>query len=230
METERASDIREELIKLNLGCGLSAPSDWVCIDSSFTARLSRWKRLYNIVCKLASTEQVPWPKNIRILDVRKGLPFPNRSAIVIFSSHMLEHMNFEDGNFVIKESYRCLCEGGRIRIIVPDLIKITKRYLDLVNNDPKGKHSHDFLRDLNMLNNVSHKGLLKIFYRLFSHGRHKHMYDEWSLRELLEKHGFLRIEKMSYGQSRIFDIKTVEDEGRHELSVCMEGIKEFCIS
>ena len=221
-----ASDIHEKLMKLNLGCGLSAPSGWVNIDCSFTARLSKWKGLYNIICKLAQIEQVPWQKGIKILDARKGLPYPDKSVMAIFSSHMREHMNFEDGNLVVKECYRCLCDGGVIRIIVPDLMKITKRYLDLVNDDPKGKHSHDFLRNLNMLDNVPDKGSVGILYRLFTHAGHKHMYDEWSLRELLEKHGFLKIEEMSYGQSRIPDIKTVEDRRRHELSVCIEGVKE----
>ena len=36
----------------------------------------------------------------------------------------------------------------------------------------------------------------------------------------------MRGQEMSYGQSRIPDIKTVEDRRRHELSVCIEGVKE----
>ena len=50
--------------------------------------------------------------------------------------------------------------------------------------------------------------------------------DEWSLRELLEKHKFTKIQRMNHGQSRIPDIKLVEDKGRHEMSICLEGIKE----
>lgn len=112
METERAGDIREELIKLNLGCGLSAPPGWVNIDCSLTARLSKWNKLYNIVCRLAQVEPVPWPKNIKVFDVRRGLPFPTGTVVAIFSSHMLEHISFEAGDFVIKECSRVLCKGG----------------------------------------------------------------------------------------------------------------------
>jgi len=31
---------------------------------------------------------------------------------------------------------------------------------------------------------------------------------------------------MQYGQSRISNIKLVETKGRHEKSVCLEGVKE----
>ena len=30
---------------------------------------------------------------------------------------------------------------------------------------------------------------------------------------------------MDYGQSRIADIAIVEDKGRYEMSICLEGIK-----
>ena len=52
------------------------------------------------------------------------------------------------------------------------------------------------------------------------------MYDEWSLRELLEKYGFKEIEKMPYGQGHIQDITRVEEESRHERALCLEGVKK----
>ena len=136
--------------KLNLGCGLNAPAGWINIDASFTARLSKLGRFYKLLCKILRIKLIPWPKNIKILDVRNGLPYPDSSVKAIFSSHMLEHMHYEEANFVIKECYRCLVKGGIIRIIVPDLYQIAKRYVDSVNRNPKGEHSHSFLKNLNM--------------------------------------------------------------------------------
>ncbi|MFH1702689.1 MAG: methyltransferase domain-containing protein [Nitrospirota bacterium] len=220
-----SNNAHKEPIKLNLGCGLNAPLGWVNIDASFSARLSNWRGLYNAMCKFARVKPVPWPKNIKIVDVRKGLPFSDGTIKAIFSSHMLEHMTYEDANLVIKECYRCLCEGGVIRIIVPDLYQIAKRYVDLMVTDPKGEHSYNFLQDLNMQEG-SYKGLLKVLHKIFGHSRHRHMYDEWSLMDLLEKQGFKNIQRMCYGQSRIPDNEMVEDKGRHEMAVCLEGIKE----
>ena len=192
-----SGNIKKELIKLNLGCGLNAPSGWINIDASFTASLSRWRGLYNGVCKIARVKPVAWPKNIRVLDVKKGLPFSDGTVNTIFSSHMLEHMGFADASFVVKECYRCLCTGGVIRIIVPDLYQIARKYLDLVTADPKEEHSKKFLQDLNMQEGT-HRGIWKLFGKIFGHSRHSYMYDQWSLRDLLEKYGFSQIEKKSY--------------------------------
>jgi predicted SAM-dependent methyltransferase len=218
------TDIHSELLKLNLGCGLNAPCGWVNIDASFTERLSKYKGLYNVLCKICRVKPVPWPKNIKTIDVRYGLPFSDGSAEIIFISHMLEHMDFEKGNFVIGECYRCLCKGGVIRIIVPDLYQMTKRYVDLMAVDPKADHSHNLLRDLNM-QAESHKGIVDVFYKLVTKSKHLYMYDEYSLRELLEKHGFNRIQRMDYGHSLIPDVTLVEDKAHHQMAVCLEGIK-----
>jgi predicted SAM-dependent methyltransferase len=217
--------IYKEKLKLNIGCGLKAPLDWVNIDNSFTARLSKCKRVYKIICKILNIEVISWPQNIIIHDVRKGLPFPNNSSIAIFCSHVLEHMSFEDANFVIKECYRCLCKGGVIRIIVPDLYQITKKYNNNVLSDLNGLHAHTFLKELNILDE-SHKGIWKFIYKIFGHSKHLYMYDEWSLEEVLKKYKFTMIQRMDYCKSRILDIKMVEDKERYKMAVCIEGVKE----
>jgi len=101
----------KELLKLNLGCGLNAPSGWVNIDAPFTARLSKWKRLYKVACKIGRIKLVEWPENIKIYDIRKGLPFSDGSVRLIFASHALDHITYKDARFVIGGYHRCLCEG-----------------------------------------------------------------------------------------------------------------------
>jgi glycosyltransferase involved in cell wall biosynthesis len=72
----------------------------------------------------------------------------------------------------------------------------------------------------------AYKGVRKVIYKIFSHSKHLSMYDEWNLRELHEKHGLSKIQRTDYGQSRIPEINLVEDKGRHEMSICLEEIKE----
>ena len=186
-------DDSRNLLKLNLGCGLNAPLDWVNIDASFTARLSKLPWLYKAICKISGIEPVLWPKNIKVLDVRKGLPFSGGTVRAIFSSHMLEHMSYKDADFVIGECYRVLCNEGIIRVLVPDLYQIVKKYVQAMDVEPKGEHSHKFLRDLNAFDNKPHKGIVGSFNKILGHNKHLYMYDEWSLRELLEKHGFGKV-------------------------------------
>ena len=170
-------------------------------------------------------KEIRYPENIKIWDVRKGLPFSDNTAEAIFSSHLLEHMNFEDGQFLLKESYRCLRKGGVIRIIVPDLYQIAKKYVFLMETEPKAAHSDEFLQHLNM-HDKKLSGVRSIIYRLFGHSKHLYMYDEYSLRHLFDKNGFKHIERMNFSQSRIPEINLIEDKGRFEMSVCLEGVKE----
>jgi predicted SAM-dependent methyltransferase len=57
------------------------------------------------------------------------LPFPDGSAAAIYASHVLEHLYFEEGRQLIRESFRVLSGGGLLRIVVPDLNAIVREYL-----------------------------------------------------------------------------------------------------
>ena len=65
--------------KLNLGCGLTAPKNWINIDSSMNARLAKFPLVRYILFKIGLLSkqlyEIPWPKNIVIRDLRKKLPF-----------------------------------------------------------------------------------------------------------------------------------------------------------
>lgn len=215
----------KELLQLNLGCGLNAHPDWVNIDSSILARLSKYTFLYGILCKLVKIDPVAWPTDIRVLDVTRGLPFPDGSAGAIFSSHFIEHLTLEEAHFVLGECYRCLCTNGVIRIITPDLFEIAKRYVEMTIDDPKSEHGKRFVTAMRLIDKP-YTGIMKQVYKLFSRSKHLYMYDQWSLYELLENHGFQNIQRMTYGNSQIPNIKSLEDNGQHEMAICLEGIKK----
>ena len=64
------------------------------------------------------------------VDFRKKEPFPfeDNTISIIFTSHMLEHMDNEAGINIVNESYRVLKPGGILRIVVPDLAKALLAY------------------------------------------------------------------------------------------------------
>src|SRR5438874_376345 len=76
---------------LHLGCGLTAPAEWVNVDGSFNAWLAQHPLLRKIVGVLhlvpRSQLQIEWPRNLTIADLRKRLPFPDNSFDAVFSSH-----------------------------------------------------------------------------------------------------------------------------------------------
>lgn len=111
---------RTGLLMLNLGCGDRTHPDWVNIDSSLRLRLGmlplirRW---------------VPSPPDIRIHDLRHGIPFGDGTVDIVYASHVLEHLTRNVGREFLREIYRVLKPGGIVRIVVPDLEAAVRQYL-----------------------------------------------------------------------------------------------------
>ncbi len=65
-----------------------------------------------------------------ILDFRKEpLPFGDEMIDAAYSSHVIEHISFDDGLKLFSEVYRCLKPGGVFRISTPDMDLLLSRYL-----------------------------------------------------------------------------------------------------
>jgi len=96
-------------IMLNIGCGTTRHPDWVNLDVS-------------------SLDPAVLPVNIN-----NGLPFPSNSVSVCYSSHLLEHLDKEEASHFIVECKRVLRSGGTIRLAVPDLERIVREYLRLLD-------------------------------------------------------------------------------------------------
>ena len=225
--------------RLHLGCGLTTPVGWINIDGSWNARLAKHPVLRRIAhsLRLVSADKlsVPWNPAIFIHDVRNPLPFPADSAEVIYSSHLLEHLYFEEARELVRECFRVLTAGGVLRIVVPDLRAIVREYLgDGRIGEPSA--DPDSLRPADRLN---HRLLMRpsappnanCLYRVYTAWKdfhqHKWMYDADSLIALLESSGFTAVREMSLHQSRIADIKDVEQPGRvaNGEGICVEGVK-----
>lgn len=62
-------------------------------------------------------------------DIRKPLPYPDCGFDAVYSSHVLEHLTFEDGKCFMREMYRVCKPGGICRIVVPDYEEACRQYL-----------------------------------------------------------------------------------------------------
>ena len=63
-------------------------------------------------------------------DVTDGIPFPDGHFDAVYHSHVLEHIEPSQGETLVAECYRVLKPGGVLRIVVPDLERIAKLYLE----------------------------------------------------------------------------------------------------
>ncbi len=49
-------------------------------------------------------------------DLRRGIPFPDRSVQTVYSSHLFEHMDYESGQSLLAEVRRVLVPGGEVSV------------------------------------------------------------------------------------------------------------------
>lgn len=71
-------------------------------------------------------------------DLRKGIPFDDRSCDVVYHSHMIEHLTAPQGVAFMKECWRVLAHDGVVRVVVPDLEALAYEYLDVVHQANEG--------------------------------------------------------------------------------------------
>lgn len=88
-------------MRVHLGCGNTLKPGWINVDC-----------------------YPPRPEDgceILVTDMRRGLPFPDRSVQAIYSEHFFEHVPIETTRAVLlRECFRILAPGGVIRVGVPD--------------------------------------------------------------------------------------------------------------
>ena len=98
--------------KLQLGAGGNDPAGWLNSDIE------------------------PIGKEI-YLDATDRYPFPDGSFQYILGEHVIEHVPWEAGVVMLKECYRVLAKGGKVRIVTPDLTKFVKLLAD--SADPEAQ-------------------------------------------------------------------------------------------
>jgi predicted SAM-dependent methyltransferase len=216
-------------IKLNLGCGAVRPDGWVNTDSSLNAHLQRVPLIGTVVHKAFHTVEYD-SNNVVYMNLNKRWIYKDNSVDVVYASHLFEHLTLASTDLFLKESYRCLKPGAVIRIVVPDLYKIAKKYIAEYESG-KEDPTEFIMWAINMHREGqygSRIGWMKkivLEWQGYPH-QHKFMYDEKSLTNKFKQAGFKDILSLSYGVSNyIPEIKDVEGTKESYLSVYLEGKK-----
>jgi len=115
-------------------------------------------------------------------DLRRGIPFPDDSVDVVYSSHFLEHLSYQDGQAVLGETLRVLKPGGLVSVCVPDARMYIDAYLGNTQLDP----SREFWEPAF----VSSEGIDLLNYVAYMADEHKCMFDQQGLIDRLARAGF----------------------------------------
>jgi len=80
-----------------------------------------------------------------------GIPFKDNNFDLVYHSHVLEHFSKQDGAEFILECFRVLKPGGILRVVIPDLERIAREYLNCLEqgvrdpDDPVLKSNYEWM-------------------------------------------------------------------------------------
>lgn len=112
------------------------------------------------------------------------LPCDDASLDEIYAGHFLEHLSPEDAGRFLDECHRCLVPGGRLGIVVPDTKLIFSRYLR--GDIDEVEYPAGTWRCVSDLDEIC----ALFLYSTVQDSPHLWMYDDVTLKRILERHGF----------------------------------------
>jgi predicted SAM-dependent methyltransferase len=135
------------------------------------------------------------PDTLVYLDVRKPFPLPDESFDLVFSEHMLEHLSYADGQRCLRESFRVLRPGGRIRIATPSLERLSRLY---EGGDVQERYVRWAAKTLEPELQAPLPGV--VVNNFFRSWGHRFIYDPQTLRHALGEAGFIDVAECPVGE------------------------------
>jgi SAM-dependent methyltransferase len=126
--------------------------------------------------------------NFQQVNVTHGLPWPTQTIDAVHSSHMIEHLSFEEGLRLLKEIRRVIKPTGVVRVLVPDAEELMRRYDNTVNDTYLGDKLDEF--DEISPECESRKTACGKLWELLMGGGHKAIYDAQTLLALFAEAKF----------------------------------------
>ncbi|MFH1118136.1 MAG: methyltransferase domain-containing protein [Pseudomonadota bacterium] len=156
------------------------------------------------------------PGAVKWADATKRIPQGDATVDVVYSSHMLEHLDREEVRNFLREARRVLVARGVLRIAVPDLAVQTSQYVATGDAD-------SFIEGLHMSKNRPKRLIDKFAWGIIGPRHHMWMYDGVSLSRLLISNGFLDPVVLPPGQTTISDPGELDLWERSDESVYVEA-------
>ncbi len=120
-------------------------------------------------------------------DLRKGIPFPDASVDAIYSSHLFEHLTYQQGQSVLTESMRVLKPGGTFSICVPNARIYIEGYLGVRNIPDEFYGWRPAFNETTAIDAVN--------YVAYMNGEHKYLFDIENLLHLLNSAGLTDVKE-----------------------------------
>ena len=209
-------------IRINVGCGPSPTPGWENYDNSWSVRLANHPRIAWFLrrASVLAPSQVYFIHTARQEGIKfwtaMRLHYEDGAVDVLYSSHMLEHLDRDSARQFVHEAYRVLKPGGAIRIVVPDLALLVDRYNESCDAD-------EFVAASLLASDRPRTFLGRLRYLVLGGRHHAWMYDERSLVALLKAAGFREVHRMKPGETSIADVGALDLFERASESLYVEA-------
>jgi predicted SAM-dependent methyltransferase len=213
------------MTRVNIGCGQTPTKGYRNFDNSLSLRLSKCSLLPTLLWKVGLLEQSQFQfvqfargHSIEYGDATRRLPIASGSVDILYSSHMLEHLDQNEAAAFLEEARRVLRSGGIIRLCVPDLRRHVQQYIE----------SHDadaFIFATHLTQPRPRTIAQRLSILLVGTRHHQWMYDGRSLCRLLRDHGFGDPKILNAGETAIDNPHGLDLSERASESVYVEATR-----
>lgn len=172
--------------KLHIGCGDHLLADWL------------------------NSDKAPRSANVMYLDATRRFPFPDATFAYVYGEHVIGDLSFQQAGVMLRECFRTLAPGGKIRIATPDLAFLIGLYEERQTSDIQRRYMEWFSAQTKSPR--SGGGFLVNYYAK-AWGL-EFVYDEPILREAMATAGFMCIAKRGLNESDDAALRNLENEER----------------
>ena len=164
----------------------------------------------NVLDGWFNTDAAPAGPNVFFVDTTRPFPFDDATFHYVMSEHHIEHLTYAEGLSALRECYRVLEPGGKLRIATPDL----KVLLDLYSS-PAGKLQDRYIRFItdSFFPQVHKYDPVLVINNAFYNWGHRFLYDRVTLQDSMEEAGFVDITTATAGESDDEHLRGVEQHG-----------------
>lgn len=145
------------------------------------------------------------------MDATKFFPFEDNLFDYIFCQHMIEHISYQDGQFMLKECLRVLKPGGKVRISTPNLAMVCGLYTTAPNELQRSYMDWSKATWVPEAPKATPAFVINNFFRNWGH---QFIYDKETLREAIERVGFREVQDFALNDSGDAVFRNLENEQR----------------